>query len=43
VLCHQPESFDWRLRKARVHPLKTMPDTLFAAVCERLNQIIQLG
>lgn len=43
VLCHQPKSFDWRLRKAKVHPLKTLPDVLFAQVCERLNQIIQLG
>jgi len=43
VLCHQPKSFDWRLRNAKAHPLKIMPDTLFATVCERLNQIIQLG
>jgi mRNA interferase MazF len=43
VLCHQPKSFDWRLRKAKAHPLKTMPDALFAEVCERLNQIIKLG
>lgn len=43
VLCHQPKSFDWRLRKARAHPLKTLPDAVFAEVCERLNQIIQLG
>ncbi len=43
VLCHQPKSFDWRLRKAKAHPLKTLPDALFAEVCERLNQIICLG
>jgi mRNA interferase MazF len=43
VLCHQPKSFDWRLRKAKAHPLKTLPDALFAEVCERLNQIIRLG
>ena len=42
VLCHQPKSFDWRLRRARAHPLKCMPDALFVQVCERLNQIIQL-
>ncbi|HQR39791.1 MAG TPA: type II toxin-antitoxin system PemK/MazF family toxin [Blastocatellia bacterium] len=43
VLCHQPKSFDWRLRKARSHPLGTLSSTLFLQVCERLNQIIQIG
>lgn len=43
VLCHQPKSFDWRLRGARAHPLASVPDPLFAQVCERLNQIIQVG
>ncbi len=43
VLCHQPKSFDWRLRKAKPHPLKSLPSNLFAQVCERLNQIIQIG
>ncbi len=43
VLCHQPKSFDWRLRKAKAHPLKMLPDAVFAEVCERLNQIIQLA
>ncbi len=43
VLCHQPKSFDWRLRKAKPHPLKSLPDNLFSQVCERLNQIIQIG
>ncbi len=43
VLCHQPKSFDWRLRKAKPHPLKSLPGDLFAQVCERLNQIIQVG
>lgn len=42
VLCHQPKSFNWRLRRARAHPLKCMPDALFVQVRERLNQIIQL-
>jgi mRNA interferase MazF len=42
VLCHQPKSFDWRLRKARPHPLGTLANTLFVQVCERLNQIIQV-
>lgn len=43
VLCHQPKSFDWRVRRAKPHPLGTLSHTLFAQVCERLNQIIRLG
>jgi mRNA interferase MazF len=43
VLCHQPKSFDWRMRSARPHPLKRLPDDPFGDVCRRLNQIVQLG
>jgi hypothetical protein len=43
VLCHQPKSFDWHLRKAKAHPLGKLPGALFAEVCERLNQTIRLG
>ena len=43
VLCHQPKSFDWRLRKARTHPLGDLSNGLFVQVCARLNQIIQVG
>ncbi|WP_018508421.1 type II toxin-antitoxin system PemK/MazF family toxin [Thiobacillus thioparus] len=43
VLCHQPKSFDWRQRGAKTHPLGTLPDAVFADVCERLNQIIRLA
>ena len=42
VLCHQPKSFDWRLRGGKAHPLKRLADVQFAQVCERLNQIIAL-
>ncbi|MDD2721769.1 MAG: type II toxin-antitoxin system PemK/MazF family toxin [Gallionella sp.] len=42
VLCHQPKSFDWRMRGASSHPLGKLNDTLFADVCDRLNQIIQI-
>ncbi|MDX8397054.1 MAG: type II toxin-antitoxin system PemK/MazF family toxin [Mariprofundaceae bacterium] len=42
VLCHQPKSFDWRARRAKSHPLRVMNDALFAEVCDRLNQVIQL-
>ena len=43
VLCHQPKSFDWRLRGAKPHPLGKLPDVLFASVCECLNQIVRLA
>lgn len=43
VLCHQPKSFDWRVRGAKPHPLKRMSDALFADVCHRLNQIMRLA
>ena len=43
VLCHQPKSFDWLLRKAKPHPLGALSNALLAQVCERLNQIIQVG
>lgn len=43
VLCHQPKSFDWRLRKAKAHPLGRVSDAQLAQVCERLNQIIQIS
>jgi mRNA interferase MazF len=43
VLCHQPKSFDWRLRQAKTHPLGALSNALFMQVCERLNQIIQVG
>ena len=43
VLCHQPKSFDWRLRGAKAHSLGQLSDALFTQVCERLNQIIQIG
>lgn len=43
VLCHQPKSFDWRLRGAKAHPLGSLPNSLFGQVCDRLNQIIVLG
>jgi len=43
VLCHQPKSFDWRMRGAKPHSLGTLSDALFNQVCQRLNQIIQLS
>ena len=43
VLCHQPKSFDWRLRYAKPHELGKLDAGLFKQVCERLNQIIQLS
>lgn len=43
VLCHQPKSFDWRLRGARAHPMGVLAAGSFQEVCERLNQIIMVG
>nr|WP_215884835.1 type II toxin-antitoxin system PemK/MazF family toxin [Acidithiobacillus sulfurivorans] len=43
VLCHQPKSFDWRIRKAAPHPQGHLPDALFRQVCHVLNQIIEIG
>ena len=43
VFCHQPKSFDWRLRAGKPHPLGRLPDVLLAQVCERLNQIVRLA
>jgi mRNA interferase MazF len=43
VLCHQPKSFDWRVRGAKAHPLGSLPDAPFADACERLNQIVRLA
>ncbi len=43
VLCHQPKSFDWRVRGAKPHPIRTLSDGQFAQVCECLNQIIRVG
>lgn len=43
VLCHQPKSFDWRLRGGARHPMKKLTDARFAEVLKLLNQIIQLA
>ena len=42
VLAHQPKSFDWRLRRAKVHPWKQVPPSVFEAGWETLNQIIEV-
>lgn len=43
VLCHQPKSFDWRMREGAPHPSRQLDDALFAEVCLVLNQIVQLA
>lgn len=43
VLCHQPKSFDWRIRTASPHPLKRLQDARFAEVYALLNQIVRLA
>nr|VFJ74113.1 MAG: mRNA interferase MazF [Candidatus Kentron sp. FW] len=42
VLCHQPKSFDWRVRGGAPHPAKRLSDARFAEVLAVLNQIVQL-
>lgn len=42
VLAHQPKSFDWRQRSAKLHPWKKAPQEVVVAVCEVLNQIVLL-
>jgi len=43
ILCHQPKSFDWRVREAKPHPLGQLSKPHFQLVRELLNQIIQLA
>ena len=43
VLCHQPKSFDWRMRGGKPHPGMEVPDAVFAQVMLVLNQVVQLG
>lgn len=42
ILTHQPKSFDWRVRGAKAHPLKQVPEDVFSLACESLNQIIAI-
>ena len=42
VLCHQPKSFDWRQRRAKPHPWKSLTASELAAACEGLNDIVSL-
>jgi len=43
VLCHQPKSFDWRVRNAKPHPLGKLGTEPFAQACAVLEQIMQLA
>lgn len=43
ILCQQPKSFDWRVRGARRHPLKTLDESVVREACAVLNQIVQLA
>jgi len=42
VLAHQPKSFDWRQRGAKLHPWKHVSKEILTTACELLNQIIAL-
>lgn len=43
VLTHQPKSLDWRSRKARPHPIKSVPANVFRDALDSLNDIIALA
>ena len=43
VLTHHPKSFDWKIRNAKLHPMKKSPEDIFLMACESLNQIIDLA
>ncbi len=43
VLAHQPKSFDWRQRNAKIHPWKHAPKEVFTNACLLLNQIILIS
>ena len=43
ILGHQPKSFDWRVREAKPHPWKRIPEDAFVLACETLNQIITIA
>jgi mRNA interferase MazF len=43
VLCHQPKSFDWRVRRSKAHPMGAVSDAVFNEVRSCLDQILQLG
>jgi mRNA interferase MazF len=42
ILTHQPKSFDWRQRGAKIHPWKQAPADVLIEACGLLNQIITL-
>ncbi len=42
ILTHQPKSFDWKMRDAKLHPMRQAPLEAFSLACESLNQIISL-
>lgn len=42
VLTHQPKSFDWRERGARLHHWTQVAPALFQDACDELNSIISI-
>ena len=43
VLCHQPKSFDWRVSKAKPHPMRQINLSAFDEVRTVLQQILALN
>ena len=42
VLAHQPKSFDWRQRGARLHRWKRVTKEILTQACDLINQIINV-
>ena len=36
-------TFDWRVREAKPHTWKQVPEDVFTHACETLNQIVAIG
>ena len=43
ILAHQPKSFDWRIRDAKPHPWRQIPEDVFMHACDTLNRVIAIG
>lgn len=43
VLGHQPKFFNWRVRKAKLHPWKQVSAAVLMTACETLSQIVLIG
>ncbi|MFN7887725.1 MAG: type II toxin-antitoxin system PemK/MazF family toxin [Betaproteobacteria bacterium] len=42
IVANQPNTFDWRARRAKPHPCQRAPARVFQEACEVLQQILAL-